>query len=170
VQYGFGKTSYNSGSVSGLSTNTTYYVYAADAGYAGGAVTYQATTNPQTVVSSNAYYYVGSITTGLSASVYNISGATSASPIVFTTSVANNFNTGDSVLFAALPGDFGTNLNSTTQTITVVDTSHFSIAVNGSAYASYTSGGTATRANTGSNGGGGAGAGYGKLGVGGVLP
>lgn len=169
VQYGYGQTAYSAGSISGLQTNTTHYVYSNDPTYSGGAVTYLATTNAQTVVADNGNYYVGSILTPVSASTNTIIGATSANPIVFTTGVAHGWSTNDQVTFASLPGDFGTNLNSTTQTITVTDSTHFSIAVNGGTYSAYTSGGTATRVSNGSIGGGGAGGGFGGGNLGGVL-
>lgn len=63
VQFGFGPVAYNAGSISGLALNTLYYVYADDPNYAGGAVTYFATTNPLTVTSGNGRYYLGKITT-----------------------------------------------------------------------------------------------------------
>jgi hypothetical protein len=62
-QMGFGQVSYNSGSITGLSFETLYYVYAEDSSFAGGAVTYSATTNAQNVVAGNGRIYVGSITT-----------------------------------------------------------------------------------------------------------
>jgi hypothetical protein len=156
LQYGYGQVSYSSGSISGLNTSTNYYVYADDPDYAGGAVTYLATTNPQTVVANNGRYYVGSIQTAVSASVASISAATSANPIVFT-ATAHGFSSGDSVTLAALPGDFGTNLNGTARVITVTNADHFSIPVDGTAYTAYTSGGTATRNTTPASGGGGGG-------------
>lgn len=166
-QYGFGQTSYGSGSISGLATNTLYYVYADDPNYVGGSVTYIATTNPQTITASNGRYYVGSITTPISATTANIIGATSANPIVFQTSASHGWSTNDQVTFAGLPGGFGS-LNGTTKTITVTDGTHFSVAVDGSGFAAYTSGGTATRISTGTSGGGGGGGGWG--GHGGILP
>jgi len=162
VQYGFGQTSYSSGSITGLLTNTLYYVYADDPTYSGGAVTYLATTTPQTVTAANGRYYLGSITTPVSATTSSISGATSANPIVFTTAAPHGWSTNDQVTFASLPGAFGTALNSQTKTITVTDSTHFSVAVDGSAFAAYTSGGTATRVSTpssGASGGGGGGTG-----------
>ena len=74
-----------------------------------------------------------------------ISAATSANPIQFTTENPHLLVTGDVVSFGseeALPGDFGTNLNGTTHVVTVVNSTQFTIAVNGSGYAAYTSGGT----------------------------
>ncbi len=161
VQYGFGQVAFGSGTISGLSVNTTYYVYASDPEYQGGAATYLATANPQLVTASNANYYVGSIKTPVSASVNTITGATSANPIVFTTGVAHGWSTNDQVTFASLPGDFGTHLNATTQTIIVTDSTHFSIAIDGTLYSAYTSGGTGSRVSTGTSGGGGGGGGYG---------
>jgi hypothetical protein len=160
LQYGYGQVSYNSGSISGLNTSTNYYVYADDPNYGGGAVSYLATTNPQTIVANNGRYYVGSIQTAISATVASISGATSANPIVFQAS-SHGFTSGDSVTFAALPGDFGTNLNGTARTVTVTDSNHFSVPVDGSAYTAYSSGGTATRVTTPTTGGGGGGGGGG---------
>ena len=161
VQYGFGQVPFNSGTISGLNVNTTYYVYASDPNYQGGAATYLATTNPQLVTASNSNYYVGSIKTPISASTNTVTGATSANPIVFTTGVAHGWSSNDQVSFTSLPGDFGAHLNATTQTITVTDTTHFSIAIDGTAYSAYTTGGTATRISTGTSGGGGGGGGYG---------
>lgn len=159
VQYGFGQVAFNSGSITGLTTSTLYYVYASDPNYSGGAVTYQATTNPLTVVSNDAYYYLGSITTPVSTSSGNISAATSANPIEFTTSANHGWSSGNTVEFASLPGDFGTNLNGTQKVITVTAVNKFTIAIDGSAYAAYTSGGTATRVSSGSSGGYGGGGG-----------
>lgn len=159
VQYGYGQSAYNAGSISGLPTSTLHYIFADDPGFAGGAVTYLATTNPQTVVASNGNYYVGSITTPVSASTVSIAAATSANPIVFTSGAAHGFSTNDQVQLASLPGDFGTHLNGQIETITVTDGTHFSIPVDGTAYSAFTSGGTATRQSPGTTGGGGAGGG-----------
>lgn len=141
----FGNIAYNSGSITGLSLNTRYYIYADDSSFSGGAVTYIASTSRPNVPANSGRYFVGTIVTPVSASTSNISGATSANPIVFTTSAAHGWSSSDTVDFASLPGDFGTNLNAGTYTITVLSSTTFSIAVNGSAYAAYTSGGTATR-------------------------
>lgn len=137
--------SYNSGSCTGLSLNTRYYVYADDPDHEGGAVTYVATTSRQNVTAKSGRYLVGSITTPVSANTANISGATSANPIVFTTSAAHGWEDGNTVEFAGLPGDFGDNLNGNEYEITIVDSDEFSIDVDGSAFDAYTSGGTATR-------------------------
>jgi hypothetical protein len=162
LQYGYGTVPYSSGSISGLTPNTNYYVYADDPNYQGGTVSYLATTNPQTVTASNGRYYVGSIVTAVSATVVNISAATSANPIEFTDGT-HGFSTGDNVQFASLPGDFGTNLNSITLPIIVTSPTKFTVAVDGTAYTAYTSGGTATRVSTPtSTAGGGAGGGGGN--------
>lgn len=63
VQFGFGTVAYNSGTITGLAFSTLYYVYTDDPTYAGGAVTYLATTNANTVTSNDGYYYVGKVTT-----------------------------------------------------------------------------------------------------------
>ncbi|WP_444905315.1 hypothetical protein ACJJIU_22085 (plasmid) [Microbulbifer sp. CnH-101-E] len=63
VQYGFGTVSYNSGSINGLAFSTKYYVYCDDDGYAGGAVTYKATTSFTVLAANTHRRYVGTITT-----------------------------------------------------------------------------------------------------------
>lgn len=63
VQYGFGTVAYNSGSITGLSFSTVYHIYADDPTYAGGTVTYLATTNPNNVTANDGRYYVGKVTT-----------------------------------------------------------------------------------------------------------
>lgn len=72
-----------------------------------------------------------------------ITAATSANPIAFTMSVNHGWLTGQRVVFASLPGDFGTNLNGNEYAITVTGVNTFTIAVNGGGYAAYTTGGTA---------------------------
>ena len=62
-QFGFGTVAYNSGTITGLAFSTLYYVYTSDPTYAGGAVTYLATTNANTPTSNDGYYYVGKVTT-----------------------------------------------------------------------------------------------------------
>lgn len=141
----FGDITYNSGSILGLALNTRYYIYVDDPANAGGAVTYVATTSRPNVPANTGRYLVGSINTPVSASTSNITAATSANPIVFQTTAAHGWVTGNTVDFASLPGDFGTNLNAGIYTITVIDSDEFSVPVNGAAYAAYTSGGTATR-------------------------
>lgn len=63
VQFGFGTVGYNSGTITGLAFSTLYYVYVNDPTYAGGAVTYLATTNANNVTANDGYYYVGKVTT-----------------------------------------------------------------------------------------------------------
>lgn len=55
--YDFGAVSYNAGSITGLSTSTTYYVYADDPDYAGGAVTYVATTSLTAAIATGRIYF-----------------------------------------------------------------------------------------------------------------
>lgn len=57
--------SVNSGSITALSYSTTYYVYYDQTSRAGGAVTYQATTNPNTALPNAAAgrHYCGKVTT-----------------------------------------------------------------------------------------------------------
>lgn len=141
----FGDISYNSGSVLGLDLNTRYYVYVDDPDNEGGAVTYIASTSKPNIPANSGRYFVGTIVTPVSANSANISAATSANPIVFTSSAAHGWATGDTVFFSLLPGDFGTNLNGMQHSITVIDSDEFSVAVDGAAYAAYTSGGSATR-------------------------
>lgn len=160
VQYGFGTVSYNSGTITGLLPNTNYFVYADDPDYEGGAVTYLATTNRTNVTAGNGRYFVGAITTAISANTAAIVAATSANPIVFETGTSPGWSSGDTVTLTALPGDFGTNLNGNDYPITVIDPTHFSIAVDGSAYTPYTTGGLASRVSADTSGGAGAGGGW----------
>lgn len=63
VQFGFGSVAYASGTITGLANSTPYFVYADDPDYAGGAVTYLATTNANIVTAGNGRYYIGKVTT-----------------------------------------------------------------------------------------------------------
>lgn len=144
LQYGDRLVAYNSGSITGLDPNENYFVYADDAEYAGGAVSYSATTNGQLVTASNGRYFVGAVRTTVALTTANISAATSASPIAFTTSAAHGWNTGNTVTFAGLPGGFAA-LNGSTYTITKTGASTFTVPVDGSGFSAYTSGGTVTR-------------------------
>lgn len=145
LQYGDRLVSYNAGSITGLSPDTNYYVYADDPEYAGGAVSYTATSNGQLVTANNGRYFVGAVRTTVALSTATISGATSANPVQFTTSAPHGWNTGNTVLLSGLPGSFGTTFNAGVWTITRTGASTFTIAVDGSAYGAYTSGGTAQR-------------------------
>lgn len=140
----FGNIAYGSGAILGLPLNTRHYIYADDPEYEGGAVTYVASTSKPNVTASPGRYLVGSIVTPVAANTANIDDATSANPIEFTTTAVHGWSTSDEVDFAALPGDFAA-LNSGTQPITVTAPDKFTVAVDGSAFAAYTSGGTATR-------------------------
>jgi hypothetical protein len=160
LQYGFGQVSYNSGTIVGLAPSTNYFVYASDPNYQGGAVTYLATTNRQNVTADNGRYFVGAIETAISANTAAIVSATSTNPIVFETGTNHGWSTGNQVTLTALPGDFGTNLNGNDYEITVIDPDHFSIAVDGSAYVAYTTGGLASRISSDTGGGAGGGGGW----------
>jgi hypothetical protein len=61
-QFGDGQVSYNSGSVT-PGAYGTFYIYADDPAYAGGAVTYVATTNAPDVNANNGRLFFGKITT-----------------------------------------------------------------------------------------------------------
>jgi hypothetical protein len=145
LQYGDRLVSYNAGNIAGLDPNESYYVYADDAEYAGGAVSYTATTNGQLVTANNGRYFVGAVRTTVALTTANISGATSANPIVFTTSAPHGWNTGNTVTFAGLPGGFAALNGSGVYTITRTGASTFSIPYDGSAFSAFTSGGTVTR-------------------------
>lgn len=63
VHYGSTTLAYNSGSITGLSFDTVYWVYADDPNKLGGAVTYVATTTVTDVTSNIGRYFVAEITT-----------------------------------------------------------------------------------------------------------
>lgn len=63
VYYDGNTLAYNSGTVTGLSFSTKYYIYTDDPDKDGGAVTYLATTTPTDIVGSTDRYYVGEVTT-----------------------------------------------------------------------------------------------------------
>lgn len=145
LQYGFGSVSYGSGTITGLDPETNYYVYADDPEYAGGAVSYIATTNGQAITSDNGRYFVGAVRTTVALATGTISAATLSNPVQFTTTAAHGWNTGNTVDFDGLPGDFGAALNNGTFTITRTGATTFTVPVNSSAFGAYTSGGTVTR-------------------------
>ena len=60
---GVADKSINSGSVTGLSFSTLYFIYYDDAGFAGGAVTYAAATTKETAINGAGRFFVGSILT-----------------------------------------------------------------------------------------------------------
>ena len=74
-QFGSGQVSYNSGSVT-PATFGTWYVYADDPGFAGGTVTYIATSTPSTVNANNGRLYFGVITTVSGSSTVSTGGGT----------------------------------------------------------------------------------------------
>jgi len=63
LQFGFGPVTYSAGSVNpGGSLPATYFVFADDPGFAGGAVTYQASPNESDVYAADGRIYFGKIT------------------------------------------------------------------------------------------------------------
>ena len=161
-----GDVSYNAGSIAGLSFSTLYYVYTDDEDFDGGAVTYQASTDAADAVGDAGRYYLGSITTGIAALSANLSGVTKGTTTTFTTSAAHGFTTGgsvevDSIVDNGPGGDIESTFNGNTYTITVTDTTNFTVAVDSSSLTNtYASGGTGDQASTspsGSYGGGGGG-------------
>ena len=80
-------------------------------------------------------------------SAQNVTGATSANPAELTIT-AHGYSTGDEVYLLSLPGDFAV-LNGRYFTITSTGANTFTLdGVDASAYAAYTSGGTAARVYT----------------------
>jgi hypothetical protein len=160
VKYDFGSVAYNAGSVAGLTPGVGYLVYADDPNFQGGAVSYFATTNAGDMINQGRYY-VGTMTTAAAGTSQLITAATSTNPVAFTTTSAHGWSNGNTITLAQLPGDFGTNLNNNAYTIVVTGSQTFTISIDGSAYAAYTAGGTATKGSGTTAGGGGAGAGGG---------
>ena len=159
VKFDFGTISYNSGTITGLSTSTGYYVYASDPNFAGGAVSWLATTNPDNLIAQG-LYYVGSVTTPIAATSGSVSAASLANPTEITTSAAHGWTTGNTVTFTGMTGGF-TAINGLAYVITVTSTTKFTIAVDATAFGAYTGGGTASRVSGTGTGGGGAGGGSG---------
>lgn len=145
-----GTVSYNSGSVTGLSYGTDYYIYCVDPTYAGGAVTYLASTNVSDTVANVGSYYVGKQTTINEAASGNISGITKANPTTFTTTLPHEFVTNYGVLIDNIVddgpgGDIETTFNGNTYSVTVTDATNFTVAVDSSALTNvWASGGDAT--------------------------
>ena len=74
-EYGDGtNVSVNSGSLTGLSYSTLYFIYYDDASRAGGAVTYASTTDETVAVQSGNRHVVGSVTTPAAAAPDNGGG------------------------------------------------------------------------------------------------
>ena len=72
--------------------------------------------------------------------VGDVIGATSANPIVITSLVPHQKVTGHTANFSGMPGSFAA-LNGNTYSVTVLSSTTFSIAVNGTGFGAYTSGG-----------------------------
>jgi len=163
VHFGGVPTSFNSGSVVGLLTETDYRVYCDDPDLDGGAVIYFATTSTTLLADNLSRYFVGSIRTPLSTISAALSAATNANPCVVTTGAPHGFGTGDQVTFVGVGGM--TQLNALSATaITVGSPTTFSLnGVNSTAFGIYTSGGTVTRVATDGLYAGGAGGGSGYI-------
>lgn len=73
----------------------------------------------------------------------SLSAVTRANPGVVTTTSAHGLSSGNSVQIYGVSGM--TDLNDNTYTVTVIDSTRFSLGVNTSAYANYVAGGTASR-------------------------
>lgn len=86
---------------------------------------------------------IGIYALGQVSGVKTITGATSANPIQFT-SASHGLTTSNFVTLTELPGAFSA-LNGNTYSVTVTGANTFTVAVNGSGFAAYTSGGKALR-------------------------
>ena len=167
VVYDNGTVAYNSGSITGLAFSTQYYVYTDDPTKAGGAVTYASSVTSTDSVANTGRYYLGSITTGVAQLTGNISAITKASPTIITTSAVHGFTTGFIIDIADivddLPGgDIESTFNGQQYTITVTDTTNFTVPENSTGLSdNWASGGTAIRAATSPSGGYGGGGGSG---------
>lgn len=159
VKFDFGSVAYGSGTITGLDAETLYFCYTDDPDLEGGAVTYELTENPDNLIAKGRYY-VGYIVTPPLGTTSTITAASSANPIVLTTSSAHGWATGDYVTFSSMPGDFAV-LNGNTYEIIVTSATGFSVSVDGSLFGAYTSGGDAVRETYENTSGGGAGGGVG---------
>ncbi|MGZ5780767.1 MAG: DUF6701 domain-containing protein, partial [Burkholderiaceae bacterium] len=90
-----------------------------------------------------ANFALGAVDSYYGSTPYAITKITKANPGVVTTSVATGYTTGDKVLLRGVQGMV--EVNNTIVTITVVDATHFSIAVDTSTYTPYASGGIALK-------------------------
>ncbi len=165
-----GNISYNAGSITGLTHATTYYIYADD-DYAGGTVTYSASTTQTDLVANVNRLFVGNVTTPAAASTEGVTGITNANPCVVTVSSAHGRATGDEVTITGIVdngpnGDLESQLNGNPFTLTVLTSTTFSLDTDTSGLTNtYVSGGScsfSTPAQSGgpSGGGGGWGGGY----------
>ena len=159
VKFDFGSVAYGSGTILGLDPEDLHFVYTDDPDFEGGAVTYQTTTNPDNLIAKGRYY-VGYIVTPPLGTTSTITAASSANPIILTTSAAHGWNSGDYVTFSSMPGDFAA-LNGNTYEIVVSSATEFAVSVDGSLFGAYTSGGDAVRETYENTSGGGAGGGVG---------
>jgi len=145
-----GDVTFNAGSVTGLSYETTYYVYA-DGGYTGGAVTYAATTDPTDLVGDLGRYYVGQITTGAAETTSGFSSITLGSPTTINTAAPHGFTSGwtveiDNIVDSLPGGDMEAALNGNSYVATVTFPAVFTIPYDSSGLTNtYVSSGTATR-------------------------
>lgn len=156
---GYGSISYTGATITGLTPDETYYVYADDPDFAGGVVTYEVSTSKTDVPGNNGRYFVGQIDTAIAATSATVSAATNANPCAITVSASHGWTTGNQVAFSGVGGM--TQLNGNTYTITVTGATTFTLnGVDSSAFGVYTSGGTATRVSTPTSGGGGGGGGW----------
>jgi hypothetical protein len=69
-----GDVTYNAGSITGLTHDTTYYIYVDDEDFEGGAVTYQATADKAEIVNDLGRYFVSEVTTPAVAADDNTGG------------------------------------------------------------------------------------------------
>jgi hypothetical protein len=98
-----GDISINSGSVTGLSYDTLYYVYYDDSTLAGGSPTYHATTTKTDAINGSGRFFVGSIMTAVSTGPQTLGnsdggvGAQSGQTAVFSFSTNTNVNSGTAV-------------------------------------------------------------------------
>lgn len=160
VKFDFDTIPYSSGSITGLVPETLYYIYADDPNFDGGTITYYSTSNPDNLIAQGRYY-VGYVTTPIAGNDGDISAATNANPVEFTTASAHGWSSGQSVIFSGFTDTNWTAFNSTTKVITVTGLDKYTVAVDTTTYGSYTSGATSTRVSTSVNTGGGAGGGVG---------
>lgn len=161
VTYGFGTVAYNSGSITGLTADTLYYVYADDDDLQGGAVSYFATTTPQDLASANSRYFVGSIKTPAAADAVVITAINNGYPAYIDTASPMGWSDFNTITIAGALGM--TQIDGGPYQLTRINASRYKLDyVNTSAFGVYTaSSATATRNATSQVGSGGATAGGG---------
>jgi hypothetical protein len=99
---------------------------------------------------------VGSITTAVTTVSGSITAASIANPAEFTTGAEHELANGDEVEFDGMPGDWAP-LNTGPWVVTVTAPTKFTVTINSTAFAAYTSGGTFVRIAPDTDGGGGSG-------------